>query len=126
MNIEIELWHLITLLLTFIGFLVSLGKFFLSQINQQFKEQEALRQQHTEHIEKRFQKLEEKTTENMERALGVERVFLQHKGAMPLEYVRREEWLRNFSLIESKLDALAVRLDRLNDHHNHNGGKYGG
>ncbi|MDQ7091772.1 MAG: hypothetical protein Q9M50_14245 [Methylococcales bacterium] len=111
MEIEIELWHLITLLLTFIGFLISLGKFFLSQINRQFKEQELLRQRHTDHIEKRFHKLESKSSENMERALSVEREFLQHKGTLASEYVRRDDWARNQSIIESKLDSLALRLD---------------
>jgi len=39
--------------------------------------------------------------------LGVERL----RGEMPLHYVRREDYVRNQTVIEAKLDAVALRLE---------------
>lgn len=41
----------------------------------------------------------------------LEREFLVFQRDLPLNYVRREDYVRNQSVIESKLDALAVRLE---------------
>jgi hypothetical protein len=46
-----------------------------------------------------------------------EKSILRLRAELPLEYVRREDWIRNQTVIEAKLDALAVKLD--------NGGRCG-
>ncbi len=33
------------------------------------------------------------------------------RGDLPLGYVRREDWIRNQTIIEAKLDALALKLE---------------
>jgi hypothetical protein len=40
-----------------------------------------------------------------------EKSILRLRAELPLEYVRREDWIRNQTVIEAKLDALAVKLD---------------
>lgn len=41
----------------------------------------------------------------------LERDLLLFKADMPLHYVRREDYVRNQTVIEAKLDALAVKLE---------------
>ncbi len=40
-----------------------------------------------------------------------EKGLLRLRAELPLEYVRREDWVRNQTVIEAKLDALATKLD---------------
>lgn len=41
----------------------------------------------------------------------IERELLTFKADLPLNYVRREDYVRNQSVIEAKLDALALKLE---------------
>jgi len=40
----------------------------------------------------------------------VERDLLQFRADMPMQYVRREDYIRNQTIIEAKLDAIASEL----------------
>jgi hypothetical protein len=52
----------------------------------------------------------------------LERDFLKFRGDLPLEYVRREDFIRNQSVIEAKLDAVALHIQNLQlQRHNNNG-----
>jgi len=99
----IELWQLISLALTFLGVLVTLGKILLSQIDKR--------------LEQRFVAVER----DMQRGRDVERNFerelLQLKADLPLHYVRREDYVRNQTVIEAKLDALALRFENFHLQH---------
>lgn len=44
---------------------------------------------------------------------SLERDFLNWRAELPLQYVRREDYLRNQTIIESKLDGLALRLENI-------------
>lgn len=41
-----------------------------------------------------------------------ERNLLRLRAELPLEYVRREDFIRNQTVIEAKLDALAEKFDK--------------
>ncbi|MNF45529.1 hypothetical protein D3C84_266670 [compost metagenome] len=43
----------------------------------------------------------------------LETSFLRFQADLPLHYVRREDWVRNQAVIESKLDGLALRIENL-------------
>jgi len=94
-----ELWQLVSLALTFLGVLVTLGKILLAQIDKR--------------LEQRFVAVER----DMQRGRDVERNFerelLQLKADLPLHYVRREDYVRNQTVIEAKLDALALKLENV-------------
>ena len=47
----------------------------------------------------------------VERAEENEKDLLRLRAELPVEYVRREDWIRNQTVIEAKLDALAAKLD---------------
>jgi len=50
--------------------------------------------------------------ERQGKAMGeTEKAILQLRAELPIHYVRKEDWVRNQTIIEAKLDALANKLD---------------
>ncbi len=43
----------------------------------------------------------------------LEREFLEHCAKLPVEYVRKEDQIRQEVVINAKLDALAAKIDRM-------------
>ena len=43
----------------------------------------------------------------------LERQLYTLKADMPLQYVRREDYVRNQTVIEAKLDAVALKIENL-------------
>lgn len=114
MTVQVEFWQLITLLLSFLGFLFAAGKLLLSQIDRRLNDrfetiekareegQATWRQTFTQHLEE-----ERRETDLMR---NIEREFLRFQAELPLQYVRREDYVRGQSVIEAKLDALYSEL----------------
>lgn len=106
MKIEMELWHLITLLIAFFGCVGTFGKVLLAQVEvRQAERHKTLSKTLSDHIE------EEKKTASAVQAL--ERDFLNWKAELPVIYVRREDYVRGQSVIEAKLDAVYSRIEVL-------------
>lgn len=114
MPIQLELWHLITLLLAFFACIGGFGKLLLSiytkglderfqsqkdAFDQRLELQEQSRQESREEWHDEFEKLEERIRGITER--------------MPNEYVRREDWIRFSATIDAKLDTLHRKLDTM-------------
>ncbi|MCY1375270.1 hypothetical protein D9M69_626760 [compost metagenome] len=51
----------------------------------------------------------------------LEKTFLKWQADLPLQYVRREDWVRYQTIIEAKLDTLATKLEliQINGARNH-------
>ena len=113
MLIQIELWHLITLLLSFFGAIGGFGKLLLSQFEkrqgERFAAQDAARAAASEQWDRRFMQLEAMSRDWMR----VEREFLEWKGNLPLTYVMRDDYVHNQTVIEAKLDSVALRIENL-------------
>lgn len=111
MMVQIELWNLILLLLAFFGCVGAFGKILLSQVEkrqaERFKTQELARQAASEHWDKRFTYLESAAKEWGR----IERDFLLFKAELPMTFVMRDDYVRNQTVIEAKLDGLALRLE---------------
>lgn len=115
MTVQIEFWQLITLLLAFLGFLFAAGRVLLSQIDRRLDDrfeaiekaredgQTSWRHTFTQHLDE-----ERRETELMR---NIEREFLRFQADLPLQYVRREDYVRGQSVIEAKLDALYNKLE---------------
>jgi len=113
MMIQMELWHLITLLLAFFGCVGAFGKVLLAQFEkrqaERFEAQEEARKAYAEHWDRRFSALE-----NAAKEWGrIERQFLEWKAEMPMTYVMRPEYVRNQTVIEAKLDTIAIRQENI-------------
>jgi cbb3-type cytochrome oxidase subunit 3 len=48
--------------------------------------------------------------ENYKKIVDVEKALLELRADLPLEYVRREDWIRFGNTLEAKLDALRSEL----------------
>lgn len=117
MTVNIEFWQLVTLLLAFFGFVFGAGKVLLTQIdrrlNERFAAMEESRAQSARHWDERFGALMDEHRRDADGWKGLERDFLRFQADLPLQYVRREDYVRNQTVIEAKLDAVAVRLENL-------------
>lgn len=115
MKIEFELWHLITLLVMFFGAMAAAGKLFLGQLQRhlddRFRAQDEARSQNHAALSQRLDAIENTSREEANQWQRVERELMSMKAEMPLNYVRREDYIRGQSVIEAKLDGLATKLE---------------
>lgn len=93
MTIQVDFWQLVGLLVAFLGFVAAAGKVLLSQVERR--------------LDQRFGTLEKAGAEWQR----LERELLTWKGELPLQYVRREDYVRGQSILEAKLDGLAVKIE---------------
>jgi hypothetical protein len=125
MTIQVEFWNLITLLLGFFSFLFGAGKLLLAQIdrrlNDRFTALEEARAESGRHWDERFAAIEGQRRREAEGWTALEREFLKFQADLPLQYVRREDYVRGQSVIEAKLDALYSKLEVLQMKRSHNG-----
>jgi hypothetical protein len=105
MTIELNLANLIALAVAFVGMLWGLLKVFAVQ--------------HEKALETRFKVLNEamsgiklSQTREQETTQRLERELLNFKAELPRDYVRREDFIRAVGTIETKIDNMALRVER--------------
>ena len=115
MNVQVEFWQLVGLLLGFLATCAAGGKLLLSQtkthIDEQFIAQEKARVTGHDQLAKRLDGIESVNREEAQQWQRVERELLNLKADLPLQYVRREDYIRGQSVIEAKLDGLVAKLE---------------
>ena len=106
-TITLPMWQMIVLLIGFFGAVWAGAKLLVVQFEKrlevQFEAQEQARTQGQKHWDDRFT-LIEKTARNAETGL------LSLRAELPNQYVRREDWIRGWAVIEAKQDTHAERL----------------
>ena len=115
MTVHLELWQIISLVISVIGAFAAGGKLLLIQFDKRLdtrftslaesadKGDKELRDILKQHIQ-----AENKTNDQL---INLERQMLNWKADLPIQYVRREDFIRNQTIIESKLDGLANKID---------------
>lgn len=115
MQIQIELWHLITLLIAFFGACAGAGKLLLSlhqkHLDAKLEEMDLRHQQGQTQLTARLTSIEASNREEAQQWQRVERELLNLKAELPLNYVRREDQIRRDSVVEAKLDGLATKFE---------------
>lgn len=115
MTIELELWQVISLGLSFLGASAAAGKMLLAQtqrhLDARFTAQEEARSTYHEQIARRLDAMESVAREEAGNWQRIERDLLRLQADMPLHYVRREDYIRGQSVIEAKLDALGNKIE---------------
>jgi hypothetical protein len=119
MTLTIDFWNLLTyavgLLIAFFAAAFAAGGILLSQVEKrlsdQFSAQEKARKETKRHWDERFSALEAAARQEARRWQSVERELLQLKADLPLRYVLRDDYVRNQSVIEAKLDGMALRIE---------------
>lgn len=101
MMLEIGFWELVSLSVSLLGVFLSaafaLGRMLLGQVEKR--------------LDTRFSALEKKADDETGEWRRVERELLDLRADLPLHYVRREDYIRGQSVIEAKLDGLALRIE---------------
>ncbi|MDR1311118.1 MAG: hypothetical protein LBK01_04480 [Burkholderiaceae bacterium] len=117
MMVEVSLWQLASLLLSFFAFVGGACKVLLTQIDKRldarFEAMELSKKQATEVWNTQFEKLLKHDQEEMRQRQELERQLLTLKGELPLHYVLRADYIRNQTVIEAKLDAVALKIENL-------------
>lgn len=88
MTIQVDFWHLVGLLLGFIGTLATFGMVLIRQIDARI-----------DHQNDRVARIESSLNETLTK--------------LPLEYQRREDAIRFETILNAKLDAIGSRIERL-------------
>ena len=101
-TIELPVWQLIAAGASLVGVMVGLLKLLLAAIERRLDQRFAL-------MDGRFEELAKDSDRLRQVELGLEKL----RGEMPLHYVRREDFVRNQTVIEAKLDALALKLENV-------------
>lgn len=115
MQVTLDLWHVISLAVSFFGASAAAGKLLLSQtqrhLDARFTAQEHARSANHEQVQRRLDSMEASAREEMGNWQRIERDLLKMQADMPLHYVRREDYIRGQSIVEAKLDGLASKID---------------
>ena len=114
-SIQIDFSTIVEVLLAFSALAGAFGKILLDQFEKRQDERDKLQAEArdkadkalTETLQQHF--LEEKKT--ADKIIDLERDFLGWKAEMPLNYVRRDDFIRSQSMIETKIDGLALRIE---------------
>jgi hypothetical protein len=110
MQVQIDLWQLMLAVAMLIGAFASVVWLFGTIILRQFKTQLDLR---FESIQVDIGKRVLGEADVSEQLRKMDRDFLLFQRDMPVQYVRREDYIRGQSVLEAKLDALYSKLESL-------------
>ncbi|WP_447588667.1 hypothetical protein [Aquipseudomonas campi] len=107
----------ISLLGIFTTLVFGLVKLLLAQfekrLGERFAAQDEARKAASKHWEESFAKVLERQEKDAQALQQLERSFLKFQAELPIHYVRREDWVRGQSVIEAKLDGLALKFENI-------------
>jgi hypothetical protein len=117
MLIELSFWQCISLAISFLGFALGAGKILFYQFEKRqteiFADMEKRRVEAQQHWNARFARIEEGQQQAANEWTRLERSLLELKAELPLQYVRREDYVRGQAVLEAKMDALYSKLEVL-------------
>jgi hypothetical protein len=102
MKIELELWHLLTMGFMFVGTLFGFGKLLLARIDKDFGV-----------LADRLMRIEHARTTDLNNWQNLEKDIIRLRGDMNSNFVHREDYIRGQSVLETKIDALANKMETL-------------
>ncbi len=119
MTVTVDIWQLLGVASALLGMMVSLtvtaGKALVGQfekrLDEKFSTLDACRLAEQKHWDNQFSALEQAAAEEAKGWQRLERDIMQLKADLPVNYVRRDDYIRNQSVIEAKIDGLAVRIE---------------
>lgn len=115
MIVEFNLYHLLFLIASGISAAWALVKIIAAQnqrfFTQTFSNHEKAEFAFHELLNKRLDGIEAANRAETSQWQRVERELLTLKADLPVNYVRREDYIRGQSVLEAKLDGLGVKLE---------------
>ncbi len=111
----IELWHLVLLVLSVLGGYWALTKIiaiqFQHSLDARFEGLDRVANAQNKQLNQRLDVLDTAAKTDAGQWQRVERDLLKLQIDMPIQYVRREDYIRGQSVIEAKLDGLGSKLE---------------
>jgi len=117
--LQLELWQVVSAIgsiaVLFIASWWALGSLLFKQIDRRLDERfaalEEARRGSAAHWDERFADVIAEHRGEAESWKRLEREFLEFQARLPLDYVRREDYIRGQTVIEAKIDAVYSKLE---------------
>lgn len=117
MTVQLDLTYLIGLLLSFIGCIYVFGTVLFSQVEkrlaERFQAMELSRRESQQLWGERFDNLQRASNDEREGMRRVEKDLLMLRAELPEKFVMRDDWLRTQSIVELKIDKLALTIENI-------------
>jgi len=117
MRVELEFWQLVTLLIAFFGAVAGGAKMMFDQferrLGERFQSQESALANSNKSINDLLTRHVEEQGKVVNKINELERDMLKWHAELPLQYVRREDFIRNQTVIEAKLDTINQRVQNI-------------
>lgn len=98
MNITVEFWQVVGLVVTIIGAFFTLAKMLLQGSQQS--------------IDEKFKLMGDHMRAQDESSRRLERDLMDLKAELPRDYVRREDYTQAIAMIVTKLDGVVLRVEQ--------------
>jgi len=117
--VSVDIWQLLGVSGSLLGILISIilwavktliGQF-EKRLNEKFQTIDEQRNTEQKYLDNQFKQLDQARIEEVKSWQHIEREIMQMKVDLPNTYVRRDDYIRNQSVIESKIDGLAIRIE---------------
>ena len=117
--VNVDIWQLLGVSGSLLGILISIilwavktliGQF-EKRLNEKFQTIDEQRTTEQKYLGNQFKQLDQARIEEVKSWQHIEREIMQMKVDLPNTYVRRDDYIRNQSVIESKIDGLAIRIE---------------
>ena len=117
--VSVDIWQLLGVSGSLLGILISIilwavktliGQF-EKRLNEKFQTIDEQRTTEQKYLDNQFKQLDQARIEEVKSWQHIEREIMQMKVDLPNTYVRRDDYIRNQSVIESKIDGLAIRIE---------------
>ena len=106
MTLELEGYQLVMLTLTIAGSLWGTGKAFFSRVESALKDRD-------DGLKTELSKLGDQMSKESEAIRQLDREILKLKADLPREYVAKEDFVRSFTVVEAKIDAVQSTLTQI-------------
>ncbi len=106
--LELNVANVLVILIAFIGALWALVKI-IAHLQEKNLEQKMTA------LTAAMQSVSTSVEKDRESTRALERQFMELRAELPRDYVRREDFIRSIGTIETKIDNLALRMERALD-----------
>ena len=103
MTLELEGYQAIMLAITIGGSIFGAGKAFFGRIETSLKDRD-------DGLKTELSKLGDQMSKESEAIRQLDREILKLKAELPREYVAKEDFIRSFTVVEAKIDAVQTTL----------------
>lgn len=115
MTVQVDFWHLVGLLLGFLGACAAAGRLLLAQsqkhLDDRFAVLERVRAESQQQLALRLDAIEQVNRDETIQWQRVEREMLKFQADLPMRYVMRDDYIRGQTVLEAKMDAALAKID---------------